>query len=227
MINTIPKIHLGESLYHVGTLNPQKKRDGYEGAGLSISTHPNAWMRIARGHVAGDIYQCIKAGNEFLNAHFLSPDHAAEIKNWGIETGYLTSYETVSVSWFDDEMEDTVLQTFASISEAREEFEDLEDFYDVSVDQGGVLPTEKLKNETRQTQMDLTGLLDFVLPLYAEKLGLDGVWWQDRLDVVSYSAPRGVIVPSKLESWGFTCLKNGSVVDPEDDEITTPSCPSL
>jgi hypothetical protein len=227
MINTIPKIHLGESLYHVGTLNPQKKRDGYEGAGLSISTHPNAWMRIARGHVAGDIYQCIKAGNEFLNAHFLSPDHAAEIKNWGIETGYLTSYETVSVSWFDDEMEDTVLQTFASISEAREEFEDLEDFYDVSVDQGGVLPTEKLKNETRQTQMDLTGLLDFVLPLYAEKLGLDGVWWQDRLDVVSYSAPRGVIVPSKLESWGFTCLKNGSVVDPEDDEITSPSCPSL
>jgi hypothetical protein len=226
-MNTIPKIHLGERLYHVGSLDHQKKRNGYEGAGLSVSTHPNAWMRIARGHVTGDTHQCIKADNAFLNAHLLSPKNVADIKNWAIESGYLTPYETVSVSWFDDEMENTVFQTFASISEAKEEFEDLEEFYDVSVDQGGVLPTEKLKNETRQTHMDLTGLLDFVLPLYAEKLGLDGVWWQDRLDIVSYSAPRGVIVPSKIETWGFKCLKNGSVIDPEDDEITTPSCPSL
>lgn len=43
-----------KGLYHVGTLDASKKRDGYEGAGLSVSTHPDAWKRIAKGHVTGD-----------------------------------------------------------------------------------------------------------------------------------------------------------------------------
>ena len=49
--------------------------------------------------------------------------------------------------------------------------------------------------------MTPTGVFDYVLPLYAEELGYDGVWWEDILDIGKFSAPRGVIVPSKISSW--------------------------
>jgi hypothetical protein len=38
--------------------------------------------------------------------------------------------------------------------------------------------------------------------LYADKvLGIDGVFWEDLLDVSALSAPRAVISAGKLETW--------------------------
>lgn len=36
----------------------------------------------------------------------------------------------------------------------------------------------------------------------------DGVYWHDDLDIYSYSAPRGVIVLSKLDSWSMYKVSN-------------------
>jgi len=205
-----------KNLYHVGTLDASKKRDGYEGAGLSVSTHPAEWKRIARGHVTGDTYSATKDGNRFLNAHALTDSHDEVIKRWAIENGYLEQQETVTVCYYDDEMEDTMCQTFTSMADAEYEYDgELED-YDVEVDKGGIVPTDKLKKAARQKRIEATGVLDFVLPLYAEQAGLDGVWWQDTLDVSRYSAPRGVIVPSKIDSWEFnvseSIVEDGKIV---------------
>ncbi len=197
-----------KGLYHVGTLDASKKRDGYEGAGLSVSTHPDAWERIARGHVTGDTYSATKEGNRFLDAHSLTKKHNAEITQWAIKNGYLEQQETVTVCYYDDEMEDNLCQTFDSMADAKNEYDDELQYMDVTVDKDGIVPTEKLKKETRQTRMSATGILEYVLPIFAEQQGLDGVWWQDKLDVQRYSAPRGVIVPSKIKSWKFTVNEN-------------------
>jgi GNAT superfamily N-acetyltransferase len=200
-----------KGLYHVGTLDASKKRDGYEGAGLSVSTHPDAWKQIARGHVTGDTHSATKEGNKFLDAHGLSDAHNEQIKQWALENDYLAQQETVTVCYYDDEMEDDLCSTFNSMADAEAEYDEELEHMDVSVDKGGIVPTDKLKKETRQNRIDSTGVLEFVLPIFAEQQGLDGVWWQDKLDVQRYSAPRGVIVPSKIKSWKFAVNETAGV----------------
>ena len=199
----MPTVSL-KDLYHVGTLDASKKGDfSYEGAGLSVTTEPDAWRRIARGQVAGDTHSVAKANNSFLDSHKLTPQHNEQIKQWAINNGFLEQQETVTVSWYDDEMEDTLSQTFNSMADAQDEHGEYMDDYDVDVDKGGIVPTAKLQKATGQSRIEATGVLEYVLPLYAETLGLDGVWWADNLDVNRLSAPRGVIVPSKVDSFKF------------------------
>jgi len=199
----MPTISL-KDLYHVGTMDASKKGDfSYEGNGLSVSTEPNAWRRIARGQVAGDTYTATKQGNSFLDSHKLTPQHNEQIKQWAIQNGFVEQQETVTVSWYDDEMDDTLSQTFNSMADAEAEHGEYIDDYDVDVDKGGIVPTDKLKKATGQRRIEATGVLEYVLPLYAESLGLDGVWWADELDVSKLSAPRGVIVPGKIDTWKF------------------------
>ena len=200
-----------KGLYHVGTLDASKKRDGFEGAGLSVSTHPDAWKQIARGHVTGDTHSATKEGNKFLDAHGLSDAHNEQIKQWALENDYLAQQETVTVCYYDDEMEDDLCSTFNSMADAEAEYDEELEHMDVSVDKGGIVPTDKLKKETRQNRIESTGVLEFVLPIFAEQQGLDGVWWQDKLDVNRYSAPRGVIVPSKIKSWKFAVNETAGV----------------
>ena len=194
-----------KELFHVGTLDSSNKREGsYEGSGLSVSTHPDEWRRIARGYVTGDTYIATKPNNIFINAHKLTKVIKSEIAKWGVQNGLLIPNETVIVSYYDDEIDDTVSQEFQSMEDAIEEYgEDLEDEYEVKINKNGFNPTDKLKQLANNPRITPTGILDYVLPLYAEYNGYDGVWWQDILDVSSYSAPRGVIVPSKINTWTF------------------------
>jgi GNAT superfamily N-acetyltransferase len=216
-----------KGLYHVGTLDASKKRDGFEGAGISVSTHPNAWKQIARGHVTGDTHSATKEGNKFLDAHSLSDAHNEQIKQWALKNDYLAQQETVTVCYYDDEMEDDLCSTFNSMADAEAEYDEELEYMDVTVEKGGIVPTDKLKKETRQNRIESTGVLEFVLPIFAEQQGLDGVWWQDKLDVQRYSAPRGVIVPSKIKSWKFsvneTTAFNESLNNPYPFNLTGPS----
>ena len=216
-----------KGLYHVGTLDASKKRDGFEGAGISVSTHPNAWKQIARGHVTGDTHSATKEGNKFLDAHSLSDSHNEQIKQWALKNDYLAQQETVTVCYYDDEMEDDLCSTFNSMADAEAEYDEELEYMDVTVEKGGIVPTDKLKKETRQNRIESTGVLEFVLPIFAEQQGLDGVWWQDKLDVQRYSAPRGVIVPSKIKSWKFsvneTTAFNESLNNPYPFNLTGPS----
>lgn len=196
-----------KKLFHVGSLDATKKREGsHEGSGLSVSTHPNEWKRIARGFVTGDTYVATKPNNSFINAHKLSDENRNLIASWGVKNGLLTPTQTVIVSYYDDEMDSMVSQEFPSMEDAVEEYGDHLDDYEVTTNDKGYQPTNKLKQITRNPRITPTGILDYVLPVYAENMGYDGVWWQDTLDVSSYSAPRGVIVPSKIPSWSFTKL---------------------
>lgn len=67
---------------------------------------------------------------------------------------------------------------------------------------GGLKATDKLKIETKQSIIDVSQTFDLLLTIFVEKTtNYDGIWWNDRLDVLDYSAPRGVIFNSKLNNW--------------------------
>lgn len=187
------------SLYHIGTLDASQKRDGsYEGAGLSVSLNPEAWRRIARGHVSGDLWVCTKSGNRFIDAHRVNKGMRAEIAKWATEHGFAEMKATYRVSWFDDELDQEVYSDFETLAAAEEEAESMD--VEVQTIPGSLVGTAALKARTR-TKADPNVVFDLILTVYAEEQGYDGVWWNDKLDIANYSAPRGVIVPSKISDW--------------------------
>jgi len=196
------------TLYHVGSLDPKhKRRDSYEGAGLSVSIHPAEWRQIARGLVAGQTWALTKAKNKFIAATRLSKTQKAMIAQWAVTNGWAESSTIYRLSWFDDEMDDTMYSDFTTREEAEREAYDPEDA-DIKEIPGTLIATDALRHRTNNDAAPVT-VPDLILTVYAEELGYDGVWWDDRLDVRNYSAPRGVIVPSKIKTW--TVLKPTSI----------------
>lgn len=190
-----------KQLFHVGSMDATKKRSGsYEGAGLSISTHPDAWRQIARGYVTGDTYSAIKPNNKFIDANRISKKQAHQIFAWAVQQELITPATTYRVSHFDDELDSEVYADYDSLEAAQEEANEPED---IKVIKGGYTPTDKLKQIANNSHITPTGILDYILPIYAETIGVDGVWWNDTLDVHKYSAPRGVILPSQVKTWKF------------------------
>ena len=189
------------NLYHVGSLDQSKKRSGsLEGSGLSVSTKPDAWRRIARGHVAGDTYRAIKPGNKFLNARSITKKIRSDITTWALNNNLIEQATIYRVSHYDDELESTVYSDFETLKQAEREAYDKEDIQEIP---GGIKATNKLRSISNNPNISATGILDYVLPLYAQDQGYDGVWWNDILDVNKWSAPRGVIVPSMISTWKF------------------------
>lgn len=195
------------TVYHVGNLDAPRKKPhvSYEGSGLSVSLHPEEWRKIARGHVSGDTWALSKEDPKFLLANKANQKKA---RKWAIENGWLKPQTRYQVSWFDDEMDDTMSMTFDSMEEAKEEAEshevEVEEIDSVALDSKGLRYwKEAFSSEPKNS---LAG--DFAILWYAEAKGYDGVWWNDRLDPVRLSAPRGVIFQSKLPEWSKTKVDN-------------------
>lgn len=199
---------------HVGSMDPASKRTGsYEGAGLSVSLHPRAWRAIARGFVSGRTWTLRKQGGRFLDAHALKPSMRRAILAWGVDEGYCTVVPLWRLSYYDDELESQVTQTFSSLAEAKEESDDGERGRVRRV--SGHVSTPLLDRDAMQNSASCgdRSVLDLLLPIWAgREHGLDGVWWSDRLSVVTHSAPRGVILVDALPSWSIDAAA------PEDDE---------
>jgi hypothetical protein len=71
----------------------------------------------------------------------------------------------------------------------------------IEYDPKGYKPTAKFDARIGE-KVEQAFVLDFLAFAYAEDvLHLDGVWWNDRLDVLAYSAPRGVIFNAMLPTW--------------------------
>lgn len=186
-------------LYHVGTLNVADKRgDSHEGAGLSVSLHPDEWRRIASGRVSGATWRCTKPGNRFINAHRLPKAARSKIADWAIQNGFAARETTYRIARYDDELEQEHYLPFLTRAEAEREADDGDEIEEVP---GSLVGTPALATRTHAASLALAE--DLILTVYAEEHGFDGVWWQDVLDVTAYSAPRGVIVPRMVGTWSF------------------------
>ena len=204
-------------------MNPSMKRRGsYEGAGLSVSRHPNAWMAIARGHVSGSVYELTKSGNRFLDYHAIPYELITSIRDWGIREGYVEAVTHFRVKYYDDEWEEERYMDFASREEAIEEVELMDaDPEEIEVITDALKASPKLDARTLGAGDDLEALV----PVWVEDMtDLDGVWWQDSFDPDRLSAPRGVIVPSKLAEWQVRKLDE-EIDDDEPDYDGGPESP--
>ena len=196
-----------KNLYHVGDLDPSKHQaGGYEGSGLSVSTHPEAWKQISRG-TGGDTWQLSRPSARFLDYHRLTDKHWNEIVEWAVAQGYAKRKTVYRVSYYDDELEDKMSFDFPTREAAEEEAEEIEDATITEL-HGEPVGTAKLK---RREGADHPELLAVV---YAEDvLKTDGVWWSDRLDVLGLSAPRGVIFNRSLPKWKRTRVAEAATRD--------------
>jgi hypothetical protein len=82
-------------VWHVGTMDPgDKRRQSWEGMGLSVSRHPHGWVKICDGHVRGDFWRLEKPTAAFVDMIALRwreefADVRKALVRWGVEQGLL------------------------------------------------------------------------------------------------------------------------------------------
>ncbi len=202
LVESYPTITFKE-LWHTGTLNSDEKQFGsHEGAGLSITTYPAEWCEITP--LLCNLYQCCKTNSLFLNFHSLSEKHVQQIYQWGCELGYIENSPIYRVSWFHGDFEMDVYSDFTDREDALEEADGEEE----RVEQLQGYRSLPVMHERTKTDVALILLLPLLTTLFVDEVltELDGVWWDDDLDVSILSAPRGVIALSKLHEWTFTLI---------------------
>ena len=98
-----------------------------------------------------------------------------------------------------DEIEDELCMFFDNKNDAIDEAGDYG--VDIIIDKG-YKATNKLKQMSLQKSIGIDNTFDILLTVYLDNnTEYDGIWWEEELDVLKYSAPRGVIFNSKLKTW--------------------------
>ena len=209
------------TLAHVGNLDQPRESKGisFEGAGLSVSLHPEAWTSIAKlgGYQTWVIRKSEPAFYEVPSAP--SPD----VLSWCREQGYIESATKFRVSWYDSEMDSEVSMELDTREEAEAEMDDdreMEVFQGWKFGPAGMVYW-KLAFGSSPVRHNFAE--DYASIFWAEAQGYDGCWWEDNLDPTALSAPRGVIFQSKLDEWtkglgGWESPVGEGTEDQEDDD---------
>ncbi len=196
-LNLLPLKSFKE-LWHTGNFDSSKKKsESHEGSGLSVTTHPEEWKSITQ--LSGKTWTLSKKNNNFIDKHALSQNEKNNIVQWGIDNKYIQYQSTYKVSWYDDDLDSEVSMEFGTKEEAIQEV-GVDNIDDIREIKHGINMLPKLAKRTKN-QITPSMSFDLLLTVYAEDHDYDGVWWEDNLDVARYSAPRGVIVPTKLQTW--------------------------
>lgn len=183
--------------YHVGTLKKEDKRnDSYEGLGLSVSICPDAWRKIAK--LPGETFYCEKTlpllnfyGQEF------------EIKKECLDKKLLVN-ECRYKSFLTNEDGDECFMVHKTKDAALLEVDGDESLVKKFTT---VVASEKLlKNLGKDFQYSDIHALQLASTVLVDKYKgfsnyYDGVYFDEKLDVHNYSAPRGVIAPSKIDNY--------------------------
>lgn len=202
------------ALYHVGTMDiANKSSESYEGNGLSVSICPDVWMRLARCCTT-TIWELYKSNLEMLDYYSLTENEFSIAREWGVLEGYLEDCIVYRYTYFDDEMDcdlTSIHKTFEDACKEAclenkyatfEEFKNSEEsqFYNIE-EEIGFNPTDKLK-KISFVNLSIDNAEDINFLLFLEKnTNLDGVYWNELLDESRYSAPRGVIFNSKVNTF--------------------------
>lgn len=213
-MNEIPTVSFPR-LWHVGTLDLSHKRPGsLEGACLSVSRCPGAWREISDGHVSGPCWVADASDIPLLDAHALDDAQRRDVLAWGVAEGLCEPAVLWRMETFDEEMDDTRIMILETRDEAicelclDEEDPDYEDQVNEQVSRiDEHRGTPRLADISLHPGRDLLGdsiVLDMLLPLWTwAKTDLAGVWWDDRFDPLAYSAPRGGILPARMDRLRF------------------------
>lgn len=189
------------TVWHVGTLQTADKGTrgpSWEGAGLSVSDCPDAWIRIAKlgGLPTWTLTRTDRRPGHFLDIHGLDDQARTRIADWGTRNLLVEPRTVWQVTRFDDELDTDLTATFTSRQDADDE--EAGDPTPVQV----LTATSRLEDATGQALADGNDAFDLLATVWVEQAtDLDGVWWADRHDPSRLTAPRGVIVPERLGRW--------------------------
>lgn len=181
-------------VFHVGNLSSLRGKPSmsFEGNGLSVSHHPDAWTAIAKlgGLTTYALYN--------PNANFYMVPREEDLKaiEWCLENGYLVRKRKYRVIQTDEEGEEFYSE-FDSKREALAEDEDATPFQGYSFGQKGLQYWKSSFSEKVSHALASS----FAPIFFAEANGFDGCWWDEVLDIERLSAPRGVIFQCRLDQW--------------------------
>lgn len=188
-----------DALVHVGTLREKDKGirgPSLEGDGLSVSTCPQAWVQIAK---LGGLpwFELRRPDNAFLDAHRLVPWSAQDIVRWGLDNAFVGQVTLWRATRWDDELESEVFSLHTNRDEALAESHDGADVR--SVPGLAARPALAARMNQRVEPLQVEPLLQVVFA--QDILEVDGVFWDDELDVSRWSAPRAVLFRHRLPQW--------------------------
>lgn len=187
-------------LYHVGTFDPKDKGcrgESFEGPGLSVSSHPEAWRQIAKLGGA-PVWRLRRPEGRLLDALSLKRRQRALIQDWALSQGLVRSGSIWAVRWFDEDSNGDVEMHFESEEDARRELDEGRSLHE----RPRRLIALPALAQYVQRSAPLILVEDFITLAYAELvLDLDGVYWSETLTPWNLSAPRGVLFPSKVALW--------------------------
>lgn len=195
-------------VYHIGDLSGTREKPytSHEGKAVSVSVHPSTWKQIVVGH--GDSTQndltTYKLTNPDSEFYFVNPAEPLTVeKQWCIDNGFVAVEQGYRVS-FENRTGETAYMEFSSEETAKIEAESHQGEYEET--EILTLGPEGVKywmEAFQQPPVDADSILiSGLTPLwYAKEKGYDGVWWDEAYDPANYSAPRGAIFQSKLNTW--------------------------
>lgn len=175
----------------------------------------------------------------------LSDDSRDQILEWAREAGLIETQVMWRTWTWDDENESWGYMLFSSLDDALdqldelpEEYEDLEAFLEEQLELLPPLPqgASKLIEETAVDVLTDLGhersggridhdadAADIAITFWTEDVlqqehpDVVGVWWQEEYEPENLSAPRGAILPSRINEIEFTPVHWNSV--PDDEEL--------
>ena len=189
-------IIIQEEVFHVGQRpgtkgSTEKGRSSFEGNALSVSTHPDAWRRIARP-LPGALWR-LEGPGRFIDYHAFSDQQLSSLLQSRRD---LVRPKTHYFALVGEDEDGAVWEgPFTKREEASAEVDRAEDVVPSVL----WLPTPKLLSSSGAIRGE-DATTDALLVIAGEQ-GLDGVWWDDDLDIYAGSAPRGGLLRSRLREW--------------------------
>ena len=189
------------------TLLPARHKHSFEGISLSV-THCteealDAWARIAELSDTAVVLQHIDGSPGVFALQTRQLWNAA--RRWGVERGLLVPRRAWTWSYYDDELEDEVVETFNTRKEA---IDAAGDFYEDVKRHIAYDPGPTLLARFRQYGTEAPAITEAANLMVAERFPeLDGIWWD--VSYTAWEAPAGGILPHALPRWHSVELFSG------------------
>jgi hypothetical protein len=193
----IPTIS-AKNLWHWGTLQVERKFEAgvsWEGNLFSMSACPEAWRQIAR--LGGSDLHVRKESTTMLDLHstlYGKSSNAKALKDliveWALDQKLITPQVIYLISWYDDELDDTIGFEFKTKEEAEAELDDDGDREITSSTK--LVSTPELNKRHGFKPDEIIGLEYAAIDWAREHIGqrVMGVYWDEKLDPIGLSAPR-------------------------------------
>lgn len=193
-----------------------KRATSFEGPGLSVSLVPTAWRAIAR-RGGSPLFALEKPDGSAGRFADLTGSNVLAFADILVEQGLIVPRDSYFVMLTDEEGNEAGELEVESFERALKQAGGDEDMIRQGI---GFRPTKALRNWwARYFTGDIPDVVSIAALAWLEsETDLDGAWWNEVLDPIRLSAPRGVIFRSRLADWSAFEVDWSEAPDYEDED---------